>query len=147
MVRNCKSKVTCNRTCIFEGFKNFGIYCPAFYFLMFVDLCTIFADHQWSADHKLRNADIDDNHAPRIVAKFDSSQDILRKICLIVCVCQNYYFVFKCCKRFISIVCLVSKENLPAYIFKRLVCDQAGDDNKYPRFQKYVNALLPALVT
>ena len=46
----------------------------------------------------------------------------------------------------VTIVCLVSKENLPAFIFKRLVCDQAGDDNKYPRFQKYVNALLPAHV-
>ena len=47
----------------------------------------------------------------------------------------------------IIIVCLVSKENLPAFIFKRSVCDQAGDDNKYPRFQKYLNALLPAHVT
>ena len=36
----------------------------------------------------------------------------------------------------------MSKENLPAFIFKRLVSDQAGDDNKYPGFQKYVNALL-----
>ena len=45
------------------------------------------------------------------------------------------------------IVCLVSKENLPAFIFKRLVCDQAGDDNKYPSFQNCANALLPADVT
>ena len=39
----------------------------------------------------------------------------------------------------------MSKENLPTFIFKWLACDQAGDD-KYPRFQKYVNALLPAHV-
>ena len=35
-------------------------------------------------------------------------------------------------------VYLVSKENLPAFIFKRLVCDQAGD--KYQRFQKYLRS-------
>ena len=49
-------------------------------------------------------------------------------------------------RKFGVIVCLVSRENLPAFIFKRLVCDQAGDD-KYPRFQKYPNALLHANVT
>ena len=41
-----------------------------------------------------------------------------------------------------TIVCLVSKENFPAFIFKRLLCDQVGNDNKYPRFKKYVNTLL-----
>ena len=46
-----------------------------------------------------------------------------------------------------TIVCLVSKDNLPAFIFKRLICDQAGDDNKFPWIQKYLNALLPVHVT
>ena len=36
-----------------------------------------------------------------------------------------------------SIVRLVSKENLPAFIFKRSTRDPAGDKDKYSRFQKY----------
>ena len=38
---------------------------------------------------------------------------------------------------------LASKENLPASIFKRLPRDQVHEENKYPRFQKFVNAILP----
>ena len=76
----------------------------------------------------------------KVCTHFFISPYVLHVLPLSVVSTYNFYLCY-------TVVCLVSKENLPVFIFKRLVCYQAEDDNKYSRFQQYVNALLPAHVT